>query len=91
MSILERILNCKSTRLTFLHPLWALPLIYQVYDYEKATENTPNNLSYKFWKIVSSRYKIITEWGGGKKIEDTLEPKIVDPREQEQDFITCAS
>lgn len=48
-------------------------------------------MSYKFWKIVSSKYKIITEWGGGKKIEDTLEPKIVDPREQEQDFITCAS
>lgn len=91
MSTLERILNCKPMRLTSLRALWALPLIYQVYGYGQAIETTPNNLPYKFWEIVSSKYKIITEWGRRNKMEDTLELKVVAPREQEQNFITCAS
>lgn len=61
MSILERILNCKSLRLTALHSLEALPPIYQVYSFGRATETTPNNLPYKLKKIVSSKYKMITE------------------------------
>lgn len=55
MSILERILNCKSLRLTALHSLEALPPIYQVYSFGRATETTPNNLPYKLKKIVSSK------------------------------------